>query len=209
TGQLCTNCPDAHKTLADIEKIYGDNVIIVSMHAGQSSSDNEQFGLRTPEGNDYANAAGIKSYPSAVVNRSGGVLDDRSRWQGAVFAETRKAPRAHIAITARKEGEEMVIESQLSSLQTALAGIYQLWVTEDSIKAFQLDGKKYIVDYEHNHVYRASVNGVGGESLMLNNDGTQLIHRISISPKWNIQNLSVVGFLYDKDGVIQAEQVHL
>ena len=67
------------------------------------------------------------------------------------------------------------------------------------------------MDYVHNHVYRASVNGTWGEDISLNSNIFQeLTHSIAIKDNWNKENLAVVAFVYnDKEGVVQAAEYKL
>ena len=67
------------------------------------------------------------------------------------------------------------------------------------------------MDYVHNHVYRASVNGTWGEDITLNaNIFPELKHTIAIKDNWKKDNLAVVAFVYnDKEGVIQAAECKL
>ena len=91
---------------------------------------------------------------------------------------------------------------------SAVKGKLQLWITESSIKSFQVDNGKSLTDYEHNHVYRASVNGLWGEDLSLNN-GEERVLSHSYTPRdiWVKSNLAVVAFVYtDADGVLQAAE---
>ena len=34
TGQMCTNCPDGHRTITSLKEQYGSQVIAVGIHAG-------------------------------------------------------------------------------------------------------------------------------------------------------------------------------
>lgn len=205
TGQFCPNCPLGHKAIESILAQYGQHAVIVSIHAGEMADADPTYGLKTPEGDEYARRHGIDYYPSAVVNRSGAVLSDRSTWQGAVFRAARQATSATISLQARLEDGNIVIDSQLAAKKGSATANYQLWVTENDIQAWQLDGENYLMDYVHHHVYRASVNGVGGEPVSIDEKGTALSHSLALSDGWNKENLQIVAFLYDNSGVLQAE----
>ena len=64
------------------------------------------------------------------------------------------------------------------------------------------------MDYVHNHVYRASVNGTWGEEISLSaNVFPALTHSIALKEDWNKANLAVVAFVYnDAEGVLQAAE---
>ena len=77
---------------------------------------------------------------------------------------------------------------------------------EDGITAMQLmpDGSANS-QYVHNHVFRVAVNGTWGEDFELQEDETKMTsHTQVIDPSWNPANLSVVAFVYNDQGVLQA-----
>lgn len=207
TGQFCPNCPLGHEALDGIKKMYGENAVIVSIHAGDMAFEDPDFGLKTPDGDKYAAAWGIQAYPSAVVNRANGVMDDRSKWQGAVFNAARTATNTKISLEATVQDGKVDVKSTLASTSGTVSGKLQLWITEDNIETLQQDGEEYIMDYHHNHVYRASVNGIGGEDIQFGTDGKTVEHSIAVASNWNADNLNVVAFVYNGDGVLQAEEV--
>lgn len=206
TGQFCPNCPLGHEALDNIAKQYGKNAVIVSIHAGDMAFDDPDYGLKTADGDKYAAEWGIQNYPSAVVNRKGS-MDDRSAWQGAVFTALSEPSSVKIDLNAIAEDGKISISSTLSATFVSNAR-YQLWIVEDDIKALQQDGEEYINDYTHNHVYRASVNGIGGESVIFSATQPLEFHNeIAIDNRWNTDNLKVVAFVYTSNDVLQAEEV--
>lgn len=213
TGQFCPNCPLGHEALDGIKKMYGENAVIVSIHAGDMAFEDPDYGLKTPDGDKYASAWDIQNYPSAVVNRTSSIMDDRSQWQGAVFNAARTAPTAKISLETDVEYDEdgkpvkINIKSDLASTSGTIVGKLQLWITEDNIETLQQDGEDYIADYVHNHVYRASVNGIGGEDIQFGTDSKTVEHSIAVASNWNAENLNVVAFVYNGDGVLQTEEV--
>lgn len=211
TGQFCPNCPLGHKMLDNIKTLYGKRVVIVSIHAGDQAFDDPDYGLKTPEGDTYASAYGLDAYPFAVINRDKSTATDiRAAWQGSVAKILQKEAPASIALTAYVDGSNIVVESCLNAGTGTVAGKYQLWVTENNITALQEDAEQgYIADYVHNHVYRASVNGIGGETVTCAEAGTQLTHSIALDSRWDKENLSIVAFIYDKDGVLQAAEAEV
>lgn len=207
TGQFCPNCPLGHEALDGIKKMYGENAVIVSIHAGDLAFDDPTYGLKTPDGDKYAAMWGIQAYPSAVVNRTSGVLSDRSQWQGGVMKALTTASTVKINVEATIADGKINIKSDLLSAISPVSGKYQLWITEDNVSALQQNESEYILEYVHNHVYRASVNGIGGEDVQLNADSKTVEHSIAIAKNWNAENLNVVAFVYNGDGVLQAEEV--
>lgn len=207
TGQFCPNCPLGHEALDNIAKLNGENAVIVSIHAGDMAFDDPEYGLKTADGDVYAKEWGIQQYPSAIVNRKS-VMPDRSQWQGAVFAALSSASTMKIGLEAKLQDGKIEITSNLSATMADAKGKYQLWIVEDNITALQQDGEEYINDYVHNHVYRASANGVGGEAVTVSMaHPSELHHSIAKDNRWNADNLKVVAFVYTDNDVLQAEEV--
>lgn len=208
TGQNCPNCPTAHETAARLKEQYGEALITVSIHAGpfafaEGSKSFPTF--KTPEGDTYADAWGITSYPSGVINRTSGNTS-YSEWATIVRDEIQKDAELDIELTASLNADktEISITTVLKPLSD-IEGKLQIWITESGIISRQKNGSATIREYEHNHVYRASVNEVGGESISLSsNVFDTLNHSIAVKENWNAENLAVVAFVYNNNGVLQV-----
>lgn len=213
TGQECRNCPRAHETIEALVAQYGDAVIPVAIHCGGFGvpTDNTRYtGLMQPEGNTYNDAWGITEWPKGVVNRTGGALND-DRWATAVRTELERETPLSIGVTAACAGGTSDIAIEITLEPTAdVTGHLQVWIVEDGIVTRQRnENGRWITDYVHNHVYRASVNGVGGQEVNLRahvHNTVELTQPLRDTPteKWNAANLSVVAFVYNGSGVIQA-----
>lgn len=212
TGQFCVNCPQGHTMLSNIQKLYGDNVITVGIHAGALAWDDAvNGGLKTADGDTYAASWDVRSYPSIIVNHHGAPIENTALWQSAVGDEMGKMAEADIRLDIRKEGMNYTVATTLSA-STDMDAKYQLWITEDSIISIQQkksDGASgddgYDLNYCHNHVYRASINGIGGEDVQLRGAAPLTMqHTFGVATTWNIDHLFVVGFVYDANGLVQA-----
>ena len=209
TGQSCINCPKAHEAVKTLQQQYGTSIIPVSIHAGSFAIPDGMFGetfqgLRTEEGDLYAMQLGNPAPPCGVINRNSGVKHDINEWAALVRNELARPTPLDIQINAHCVDGKLQASSMLRSSEP-INGYLQLWVLEDSIVSIQLDGSKTITDYVHNNVYRAALNGVGGQSVSLQaNVYEEVAASIPIRDKWNPGKLSIVGFVYDDKGVIQA-----
>lgn len=212
TGQDCSNCPTAHEVVASLKEQYGDAVVAVAVHAtsvfGIPEGD-PRGGLMLPDGNVYlsqwANPDNV-SLPTGVVNRRGG-LCDYSKWSTTVRDALAEDTQVQLSIEADSVvgKDSIAIRVHLEPGVTVNAKL-QLWVTENGIVARQRNGHQTDRKYVHNHVYRGAVNGVGGEEVSLQKDMFLDFERgVQIKSEWNVENLSVVGFVYtEADGVLQA-----
>ena len=213
TGQNCVNCPRAHEVIELLEEQYGDAVIPVSIHAGGfgiPATNTRYTGLMQPEGNTYNDMWGIQEWPMGLVDRVGGAIT-HDKWAALVREELARPTDLILEASAvcPEGSDEIAIELTLKP-SADIRGKLQLWITESGIVARQQDKELgRINDYVHNNVYRASVNGVGGEEISLKG----MIHetmafsqtlRKTDTETWVPANLTVVAFVYDDNGVIQA-----
>lgn len=72
-------------------------------------------------------------------------------------------------------------------------------------------GQPADLKYEHNHVFRASVNGAWGEHVVVPASGI-LSQTFSYEPQdyWKVENMSVIAFVYnDAEGVLQVTETKM
>ncbi|MDE6120287.1 MAG: Omp28-related outer membrane protein, partial [Muribaculaceae bacterium] len=127
----------------------------------------------------------------------------------AVRNEVTSTPAVAIELEARVAEGELIADVTLEP-QADLKGSLQLWVLESGIVARQTqpDGRTK-QDYVHNNVFRASMNGHDGESVSLvrgihQNFTSSIALRWNEQERWNPENLSVVAFVYNENGVQQV-----
>ncbi|MDE6629012.1 MAG: Omp28 family outer membrane lipoprotein [Muribaculaceae bacterium] len=216
TGQNCRNCPDAHKVIESLEALYGENIIAVSIHGGNFAipvADSwiswGYIGLASPEGIAYNDAKGLTSWPAGEIDRSGTTLE-HDKWSDAVRSRIERPAQADIDITAAVADGLITVTTAVTPRED-YSGNLQLWVTESGIIASQNDNGTEIPAYVHNNVLRAAVNGTWGEPLSGKAGQTVTVtHTIPLrhndQEQWNPSSLSIVGFVYDSQGVGQAEK---
>ena len=214
TGQFCSNCPEAHKVINNLQQQYGEGVIAVAIHAGHfglaEGSNEKTIGLMQPEGDTYATHWGVSSYPAGLINRVSGLLK-HTEWAAYAREALEQEAVMDIVLNCKvsEDSTSLMIDTEINSNVDVEAKL-QLWVTESGITALQQNGGSLDANYIHNHVYRASVNGLWGEEVNLNGYiPYNSAHQISVRENWDVENLSVVAFVYnDADGVLQAAEYH-
>ncbi len=100
----------------------------------------------------------------------------------------------------------VTIQVNATGTDGTVTGKLQVWLIEDNIKALQLmpDGTAN-QEYIHNHVFRTVVNGTWGEDFSVNKGETeQRTMTLDLEPNWNPNELSIVAFVYDDNGVRTA-----
>lgn len=217
TGQNCPNCPKAHETIHKLMEQYGDAIIPVALHAGAMAikPSKHYVALRQDDADYYNDRYGITAWPKGVVNKSSGVTN-HDAWTSLVRDELQKMSDLDIALkaTASADLKTVDVECVLKPADN-ISGTLQLWVLEDSIVARQQDidlGR--IDDYVHNHVFRATVNGRDGEAVTLtDNTDVKKTYTVAVKEteveKWVTSNLSIVAFVYDGNGVVQAAKANV
>ena len=212
TGQLCSNCPDAHQVITGLQQLHGENIIAVAIHAGHfgiaEGSESNIVGLMQPDGNTYAERFGISSYPAGIINRTSGEIR-HTEW--AAYARQALSAEATIGINLdckiTEDSTQIYINTTIVSNMEMKGNKLQLWITESNINTMQQNGGSLELNYQHNHVYRASVNGLWGETIDIPYNS---VYYTPLHERWDINNLSVVAFVYnDTDGVLEVVEQHV
>lgn len=212
TGQDCLNCPNGAAVIEQMQERYGDRIVAVGLYGGNNGwIGNTKLPLTTDDGNWYFEQCGGGSQPAARVDR-GSVLRNYNTWAAAIMerlpveapmslnascdydADSRK-----VGITVDAEGVENV------------SGKIQVWLIEDNIISVQkMPGGSYNTDYVHNHVFRATVNDRAGEDISVN-EGEKVTRTFNytLESDWVPENMSVVTFIFNDSGVLQAAKAPL
>lgn len=221
TGQLCSNCPDAHAVASQLSQQYGDKFIVVSIHGGgfgmseeYTSFASDFVGLATAEGMDYHNTLGISSWPAGIINRNSGILTSDA-WSATVRKSYETPATLGIIADASVSDGNIEVEVTLVPSADIASPNLNVWVTESHIDAFQQHGAQYLTSYDHNHVFRKSAtpmpDGMTIQSLKSGEHSGPYKFTIPVvdndHAKWNVSNLSVVVFVDTKSGgVLQATE---
>ena len=207
TGQRCVNCPLGAEVIEQLEQTYGDTALIaVGIHGGPLgfAGNAKYVGLATDAGNDYFTHWGLEYQPVGLVDRRGAV--SYTDWTAAVRAEMEKTAPLKLGVDATLTDGNIEITVEAYGTDGHVAGQLQVWIVEDRITALQLmpDGTAN-TEYVHRHVLRAPVNGLWGEAFSIE-EGEQKEVQMTFVPdeSWNAEQLSVVAFVYNDGGVMQA-----
>jgi len=219
TGQLCVNCPTAHAEMKRFAEMFGhENIISVSIHgnSGAQMAIPAPAGLGTEEGAEYNRRNNIASWPSAIVGRRSGNLESNyGKWLTWIVSDLIRPQQTDIETDASlsADGKTLSIHTRITSRQNVKADSrLQLWIVEDDVTGPQLtESGRPDPTYVHNHVFRAAVNGLDGQpAVPAPKDPVELTHTISVEPKWNPANLSVVTILSSaSEGVIGVSRTSI
>lgn len=230
SGHRCNNCPTAAVEAKTIADTYGDRVVVMTVHATFLATPfpgTYTYDFRTPEGTDYAAAFGISSVPNGMVNRkkfSGNFALNYSSWAGEVSQLVSEEASVGIELASNYNSTTRNLQVDVSTefLKT-LSGDYKVVVLllESKIIKPQLNNNiaigpvPDIMNYEHNHVLRTSMNGTWGETIVLNGDDSKT-YNLTLNTEWVPSEMTILAYVYrddDADGtryeVIQVEEKEL
>lgn len=226
TGVRCNNCPDAAKEAKRLRGIYGDQIVLVGIHATSLAEPDAKHPVdfTTPEGDNLASFFNLPGVPIGFMDRrgytgSGGILKPYNVWANEVQQALDEPVVANLAVSEESDnGNILKVSVDLTPLADFTTR--DIWMNvillEDSIVAPQtLPDKSVQDDYVHNHVYRTSFNGAYGEPLNSSNwqQGTTVNKTFSVnfSSEWIKDNSEVVAYIYDHDNyqVLQAAHIKL
>ena len=206
TGQRCVNCPTGTEVIEKLQAEFGEKVIAVGIHGGPLgfAGSATLTGLATDVGDEYYDHWNLEYQPVGLIDRHGAVK--HTEWTKAVVEELAKPARLKLAVEAENVGGQIFITVSGMSTDDTVSGRLQVWVLEDGITAMQMmpDGSSNR-EYVHNHVLRTPVNGTWGTEVSLKEGELwNTVMEQSIDAGWVAENLSVVAFVYDDTGVLQA-----
>lgn len=162
----------------------------------------------TDLGNTYYYHWGLDHQPVGLVNRE--APSDYPAWQGQVMRLIAQKAPVSLAISNDYNADSRTVSITVNSEGTTgtTAGKLQIWLIEDGITAMQtFPGNKFDMEYVHNHVLRAAVNGDWGTDFTIH-EGEEKAQTFTyqLDEKWVPENVSVVAFVYTDSGVAQVEK---
>lgn len=230
TGHTCGNCPEAAIVAQNAINTYGEQVVVLSVHAGffaEPSSAPYAADYRTATGDTYDAFFGISAVgnPNGMVNRmdyaTSSHIKGHGSWLTLIGGIVTQAPDIDISITNTYDN----ITKQLStSVETeflnTMSGTYKLVVllAEDSIVSAQKDysqSPSNVLNYVHRHMLRDAVNSTWGDQVGTGTisagtiDSQNYVYNgLTANPTWNPDHCYVVAYVYDAATyeVIQVEE---
>jgi len=226
TGQKCPNCPEAAEIATSLKEIYGEQVVVVALHAGFYSVPEETGNFtadyRTVEGSELNSYFAFPAYPMGMVNRtsfSGSTILLKDSWEGAVAAQLELDVQAGIIITNSYNSSSRKLDCTLETeFVNDMEGTYNLcvFIIESGIVSPQQTESGVVMDYVHNHMLRTSMNGTWGEPVGTDGSATGGVkvtnnYSFTLPDEWNAENCAVVAFVYNSATleVVQAEEKEL
>lgn len=224
TGIRCQACPPGSKILVILDSVYGEQVLPVSIHAGSFAvadpDTNKRYGLELrvmPEGEEIKNTFNpANEFPRGIVSRLTPLVEGKDNWRTTIDQYKDDPQTAIIDLDvwyAPNEKYIRVIIDYEFLFDSPEDHNLQVYIVEDNIVGWQLDGPVLRSDYNHKYVMRRAVNGTWG-STALPAVSDELYHKEYVlikNNKWKKKDLKIVVYLSNRNTkeIIQANQVKL
>lgn len=219
TGQKCINCPTGTEIINGIVETYGeDNVIAVGIHSGPLgfAGNSKTPGLMTDTGNEYYthwDKENKMGQPWVIFNRKTSPDSHYNNWAAMVGTIISEKANLSVKIANAYDAAKRTLTTTVEAFGTngTVNGKLQVWIVEDGVKALQMmpDGKPN-KEYMHYHVFRAAVNGTWGEDVTVKEgETTTMKYSYKLPEAWTADNIAVVAFVYNDNGVENVAKKHL
>lgn len=226
TGIYCSNCPRATVTANEIKQVLGEALVIVSIHTGVFSNGSP---FNTAVGDAYKNKFYPKDegYPAGMISRTkfNGLLGNTNdaTWKTDILTKLfSDIPKIKLSLSNNynEADSSFTVTSNITASETWANNLkLQLWLTENGIQHFQVNGIPSAAEYIHNHVLRDAINGTWGEDVTVKvNEATTYTANYTLAGKtWTPansgkpENMHIVGFIYDSKTmeVIDVKEISL
>lgn len=219
TGQRCVNCPTGTEIINGIVEAYGeDNVIAVGIHSGPLgfAGNSKAVGLMTDTGNEYYtrwDKENKMGQPWVVFNRKTSPDSQYYNWAAQVSTIISEKANLSVNISNAYDADKRTLTTTVGAdgVNGTVNGKLQVWIVEDGVPALQMmpDGSAN-KEYVHNHVFRAAVNGTWGEDVTVKEgETTTKQYSYKLPEAWNADNIAVVAFVYNDNGVENVAKKYL
>ncbi len=218
TAQRCVNCPTAAGKVAELQNLIANAhngkqyIIAVAIHGGEQAIA-APYGLAVPVSEEYTKAAGITAWPSAIIDHKGAPNSDFNTWGKDIISRMSEPLQAELSLTNTYDETSRTINIKVNAeaVSAAVNGTLQVWLTESGIEAYQsLPTGGHDMQYVHNHVLRDAVNGKDGESIVLEpGTPTEKTYTYALPDNWKAENMAVVAFVHNENGVLQVIESHV
>lgn len=185
TGQSCTSCPAGHKVIESAVEEYGDELVVVAHHTYTSyygdaftMEEDMDYGAWFFGSSSYAPGVSVDRAPyedglsSVIFGYSITIANGL-----AIAIPLRESTEPYVSVGMTNEFDEETgkgtVTCTIHTYKSPSDEVHALnvWLVQDSLIAYQASGSS---TYEHNHVFRGSLNGTWGTELALTPGGTEV-----------------------------------
>lgn len=225
TGHTCPNCPAAAVKAKELKNIYPDQLALIALHAGffalpQTNADGSfKTDFRTPEGEEYVSPSGfaVQAYPAGMISRlktGNNYIYDLLDWESKILEIKDLAPIFKINLLNLYNDSLKSLKTEIKIIKNfSISSNYKIsvYLIEDDIIDWQVDGTSIKPTYQHDHVLRKVFNGTWGEEVNFTGDTASFTYQNAIAGNWNRTHCEVVAFVWDANTkeVFQVNAAHV
>ena len=216
TGQRCLNCPLGTEVIEQIMADYGeDSGIAVGLYVGALGylPNVNPMPFTCDESQWYYTTGGVDQSPQPIARIDRGDFNfNRKTWATAVRDRIQQKAQLMLEATCNYDEASRNVEITVSADGVEnINGKLQVWLTEDNIVSAQmLPGGSSDPNYVHNHVFRATVNAQAGDDISIaQGENVTRTFTYTVSEDWKPEDMSVVTFVFNDSGVLQAAKAPL
>ncbi|NND32756.1 MAG: Omp28-related outer membrane protein [Saprospiraceae bacterium] len=230
SGARCPNCPQGTQELENLNQVYGDRLVIITIHAGDFAFtyNDSKFDFTTPEGDALLAFLGNPiGYPSAVINR---IKDQSSqsfqlfstKWGGLISEALTVPPAVAITInqmfdtgTRNLVANVRVVPNETMDTELRLTVLLK----EDNIidpQADRADPSGVVTQYNHRNVLRRVLSDVKGDLIASDPVAFEAVESTYtyLLPEemgwWKLEDLTLVAFVSAGTGeILQGAQTSI
>lgn len=224
SGWQCVNCPTAAEEAHRLQELYGENLVVVVMHpeSNPNTRHNNKPALNytCPEADSiYIMMGGTNTtpFPTGNVNMikepTKGYFNDYDQWATLVSQAYAVPKPMLLALEANgnADSRDVWMAVDMTNLDSkAVEATLQVWLTEDSVIGSQKKPEGTDKEYAHNHLLRASITPVWGESIQLDAHMThQMVYEYTLPEKVVKENCNIVAIVSVNGEVVQAKETRI
>ena len=223
SGWQCVNCPTAAEEAHRLKEQYGDNLVVVVMHpeSNPNTRHNNKPALNytCPEADSiYIMMGGTNTTPfptgnvNLVKDATQGYFYDYDKW-GTLISQAYANPKLVLlaAEATTIDTNVIFVAVDITNLATqTMEATVQVWLTEDAVIGSQKKPEGTDKEYAHNHLMRASISPLWGETLLINAQMTQqIVYEYTLPDKVVKKNCNVVALVSVNGEVVQAAETRI
>ncbi|MDH3651044.1 MAG: Omp28-related outer membrane protein [Saprospiraceae bacterium] len=215
SGALCPNCPQGTEALDDLRSLYGSNLIIITIHAGDFAFpfEDSKYDFATSDGDALISLLGNPiGYPSAVINRTRTSGSDvfqqfASKWASSVVEALEEPAMLDMdqQIAFNLEDRLLTVEVGILAFEDIDKSLrLSVVIIEDDIVDRQADRAAptgVVDDYVHKNVLRVYLTPVEGDQIVPSLGAlasTRHSYSFQMPPEegwWKAEQCQVVSFI--------------
>lgn len=226
TGYKNNNASSAQSMAEQLELLYQDSLVMVSIHTGSFAAPDEPpmsngaftSDFRTADGDEIASSFGALFIPAGMVSRKpfmGNTVLSVGDWGTAasgIIGEEAEFDLWFSRLVYDADSHSLCAQADAMTMDTVPnAHHLVILLVEDPVIDWQLINSVPVSDYSHRNVLRAVLNSAWGQPLVPAGSRpdvrySSIVAQYAMDPAWNATDCSLIAYLYDPQ-TMEVKQV--